>query len=193
MRDARAQQGRAGGQHHLFQAFAAEIERLGVFAVAHAEHRELHARKQPLVGVCFGHQAVALALGGTVEKAAAGWGFGTAVTNYAEHRAWMVPPRRDLTLYASHSDQVTALPDGAKLLGGNDFCPNAAFEIGTHIMTTQYHPELTAEFMTTLLDLMDRKDMLPDDVVTRARDQLRWKEDGVLFAEWMVRFLESAA
>jgi len=154
--------------------------------------RELHARQHPLVGVCFGHQAVALALDGVVEKAAAGWGMGTAVTHYTEHRAWMVPPRGGVTLYASHSDQVTTLPAGATLLGGNDFCPYAAFEIGRHIMTTQYHPELTAEFMTTLVDLMARKEMLPEDIVASAREQLRWKEDGVLFAEWMLRFLESA-
>ena len=63
--------------------------------------REVHAARQPLIGLCFGHQAVARALGGQVVRNAAGWGLGTAATHWAQPRAWMHPPRAATTLMAA--------------------------------------------------------------------------------------------
>ena len=74
--------------------------------------RELEARKIKTFGACFGHQAIALALGGKVETSAKGWGLGTGNTIFIEQAEWMVPPQNEMTLFAAHADQVTKLQIG---------------------------------------------------------------------------------
>lgn len=150
--------------------------------------RDVDEARIPTVGVCFGHQAIALALGGTVEASPGGWGFGTATTTFSRSEPWMVPARQSLTLYAAHSEQVTRAPGGAVVLGGSAFCPIASYRVGTHIFTTEYHPEMTLEFISALVE--ELADYLGPAVTARARAQIRQPADGAIFAEWAVRFLE---
>ncbi len=152
--------------------------------------REVHAARQPLIGLCFGHQAVARALGGQVARNAAGWGLGTAATHWAQPRAWMQPPRAATTLMAAHNEQVTRMPEGAECLGGSDFCPIGSMQIGQHIWTTQYHPEMPLVFMQALLGYL--ADKLDADTLARAHASLANAADVPLFGQWMVQFLEHA-
>ena len=152
--------------------------------------REVHAARQPLIGLCFGHQAVARALGGQVARNAAGWGLGTAVTHWAQPRAWMHPPLATTTLMAAHNEQVTRMPEGAECLGGSDFCPIGSMQIGQHIWTTQYHPEMPLVFMQALLGHL--ADKLDADTIARAHASLGQAADVPLFGQWMVQFLEHA-
>jgi GMP synthase-like glutamine amidotransferase len=152
--------------------------------------RELHAARKPLVGLCFGHQAIAQALGGTVSRNPGGWRLGTAVTNYRSHREYMQPATASLTLYAAHNEQVTTLPPGAEVLGGDAFCPVGSFAIGSHVLTTEYHPEFNLEFVAALVDELDGK--LPADVIATARAHLADRVDGEVFATWMARFFEDS-
>jgi len=78
--------------------------------------RDIVAAQKPLIGVCFGHQIIAQALGGTVEKFAGGWAVGRH--SYTIGGAQM-------HLNAWHQDQVTAVPDGAEVIGASEFCTNA--------------------------------------------------------------------
>ncbi len=149
---------------------------------------ELHSRRAPLVGLCFGHQAIALALGGRVEKSPGGWRMGIAATHFSKKLPWMAPYHPTLELYASHSEQVTQLPATAQRLGGDDFCPIASFVLDQHIMTTQYHPEFSPTFMSELTDVLVRK--LPAEVIAQAREELKREAQGEVFAQWMVKFLE---
>ena len=152
--------------------------------------RSVHAARQPLIGLCFGHQAVARALGGQVARNAAGWGLGTAATHWQHARAWMQPFHTTITLMAAHNEQVTRMPEGAECLGGSDFCPIGSMQIGQHIWTTQYHPEMPLVFMQALLGYL--VDKLDNDTMARAHGSLQQAADVPLFGQWMVQFFEHA-
>jgi GMP synthase-like glutamine amidotransferase len=108
--------------------------------------------KAKLVGVCFGHQIMAQALGGRAEKSSKGWGLGLHHYAVAQPARWM-DGGSPIALPASHQDQVTALPPGARVLGGNAFCPNGLLVYeGDDAISIQAHPEFSAEFAKALLD-----------------------------------------
>ena len=151
--------------------------------------RAVDAVRQPLIGLCFGHQAVARALGGQVARNAAGWGLGTAPTHWTTTPAWMQPSQATTTLMAAHNEQVTRMPEGAVCLGGSDFCPIGSMQIGQHIWTTQFHPEMPRVFMKALLGYLD--DKLDADTITRAHTSLANAADAPLFGQWMVQFFEA--
>jgi len=94
--------------------------------------RTIHASSRPLVGICFGHQIIAQALGGRVEKFTGGWCVG--------HHVYQIEGR-DVPLNAWHQDQVVALPPGARRVGRSDFCDNAVLAYGEAVLTYQPHPE----------------------------------------------------
>jgi GMP synthase-like glutamine amidotransferase len=150
--------------------------------------REINAAKIPTVGVCFGHQAIARALGGVVSKNPGGWGFGIAETHFTRPEKWMEPKLETISLYSAHSEQVTVLPKDAVTLGGSDFCPVGSYKIGKHIFTTEYHPEMTPEFVTDLSYAFEK--YLGHEVAQKAREQFKSPAQGQIFAKWMVRFLE---
>jgi GMP synthase-like glutamine amidotransferase len=151
--------------------------------------RAVDAARQPLIGLCFGHQAVAKALGGEVARHSAGWGLGTAPTHWTTTPAWMQPSQATTTLMAAHNEQVTRMPEGAVCLGGSDFCPIGSMQIGQHIWTTQFHPEMPLVFMKALLGYLD--DKLDADTITRAHTSLANAADAPLFGQWMVQFFEA--
>ena len=150
--------------------------------------RTLHAKKIPTIGLCFGHQAIAVALGGKVEPPSQGWGLGTAPTHFNVHKPWMSPPHESLTLYSAHHEQVSQLPEGAEIIGGDDFCPIAAFTIGEHIFTSEYHPEMTKEFMAAVTDQLEGH--IPQAVIDKARSDIENGEEGEKFGCWMMQFFE---
>ena len=90
---------------------------------------KLYERGEKLLGVCFGHQVLALVLGGKTARADQGWGLGIHRYSLAAHAPWMDPEVSELTLLISHRDQVTELPEGATVIASSDFCPNAAYHI----------------------------------------------------------------
>lgn len=95
---------------------------------------------RPVVGICFGHQIVAQALGGRVERSAAGWGIGGHDYEVVVPHSWTGTATR-ARMIASHQDQVSVLPDGAEVFLRTDHCPNAGFTVGDDVMTIQPHPE----------------------------------------------------
>lgn len=152
--------------------------------------RAVDAARQPLIGLCFGHQAVAKALGGEVARHSAGWGLGTAPTHWTTTPAWMQPSQATTTLMAAHNEQVIRMPEGAVCLGGSEFCPIGSMQIGQHIWTTQFHPEMPLVFMQALLGYL--ADKLDADTMARAHTSLNNAADVPLFGQWMAQFFEHA-
>ena len=120
--------------------------------------RAIRDSGRPMIGVCFGHQIIAQALGGKVEKFDGGWSIGPTTYDFGGE---------ELTINAWHQDQVTKLPPGAQVEASSDFCANAAISYGDRIFTVQPHPEHTAQFFRDLSDARGRG-VVPDEILDDA-------------------------
>lgn len=147
--------------------------------------RALVREERPFVGICFGHQLLAQALGGEVRRAEVGWGVGAQDYRLLA-RPWFVTEDVDtITLLASHQDQVVSVPDGAVRWAEAGYCPNGGMLVGERAWTLQVHPEFTPELVDHLL--AGRVALLGQDVVDRARASVRRPLDRELVAAWMAR------
>jgi len=107
--------------------------------------------KAHVTGICFGHQAIAQALGGCVEKFSGGWGIGIRESSILDSELKEYFHGKKMHLLYNHHDQVTKLPCGAVSLATSDFCTNEAFRIGNYFLAFQGHPEYTSEYELHLL------------------------------------------
>jgi GMP synthase-like glutamine amidotransferase len=150
--------------------------------------REIVATERPYVGICFGHQLLAQALGTRVVAAADGWQVGARDYDVVERLPWMDPAAGRITLIASHQDQVTSVPDGASLLarGADGGCPVAGFTVGERAWTLQPHPEFVPPMADHLL--AGRVDLIGADRVAAARASLDRSLDRRRVASWIARF-----
>lgn len=149
--------------------------------------RELHKTRKPTIGICFGHQLIAEALGGKTRKSDNGWGVGVHSYEMQETPAWMSEPQEGFSLLVSHQDQVEELPPGAKVLASSDFCPMAMMQIGDHILTFQAHPEFTKPYSNSLMEL--RREAFGEDVVEKGQASLQNDIHESTVARWMLEFL----
>jgi GMP synthase-like glutamine amidotransferase len=152
--------------------------------------RQLYAARKPTVGICFGHQMMARALGGVTEKAPQGWGIGKHIATITEPRGWMNPAAPAYGVFVSHQDQVIRLPPPAERLATNAHCPNAMFVIDDFFLGIQGHPEFTGEFAHDLA--AGRIETYGEETFARALPTYRETVDSPLIARWILRFLAAA-
>ena len=152
--------------------------------------RTAYANKTPMVGVCFGHQLIAQALGGEVRKSEKGWGIGRHVYQVAPDNG--VVAGEQLAIACSHQDQVIAPPEGARTILFSDFTPHAGllYANGT-TLSVQPHPEFDADFAQVCCDLRDGK--APDSVVATARASLAEPLDRAKLGGAIARFLNKGS
>lgn len=124
--------------------------------------RNAYAAHVPMVGICFGHQIIAQAMGGKVERHAKGWAVGA--TDYDFNG-------QTITLNAWHRDQVIEKPANASVLASNEFCTNAALFYDDRMLTVQAHPEFRPEFIDGLMQTRG-KGLVPEEVMAAAAKRL---------------------
>ena len=118
------------------------------------------AKDRKLVGICFGHQVMAEALGGHVEKSAKGWGIGLQRYHIDRIEPWMDAVAA-ISVPASHQDQVVTQPPNTEVIASSQFAPLAALAwTDRPAISFQFHPELSAEFTKALI--AERRSILPN-------------------------------
>ena len=152
--------------------------------------RAAYAKDIPQIGICFGHQAIAKALGGTVIKSPKGWGVGIRKVDVVKKPDWMADASDTLDLIYVHQDQVTDAPEGAEVLAGDAFCPIAAFAMGQTIFTLQGHPEFDKDYVHELLAI--RGGDMGKDVASTAAASLAGDHQGMQAGSWMLAFFKQA-
>ena len=143
------------------------------------------ASDRKMVGICFGHQAMAEALGGRVEKSDKGWGIG--LHRYAVQRAeaWM-DDAGEIAVPVSHQDQVTVQPPNTRILASSEFTPFAALAwTDRPAISFQFHPEFEPDYAKALIDVRRNRLEDPDGAIA----SLERANDNARVAEWIGRFL----
>ncbi|WP_444942879.1 glutamine amidotransferase-related protein [Microbulbifer sp. ZKSA006] len=149
--------------------------------------RELHDKKKPTIGICFGHQLIAQALGGRARKSDKGWGLGVHTYEMQETPSWMSEPAANFSLLVTHQDQVDQLPPGGRVLASSEFCPMAMVQVDEHILSFQAHPEFTKPYSNSLMEL--RREAFGAAVVDKGQESLKNDIHENTVAKWMLEFL----
>ena len=144
--------------------------------------RDIYQQKSPLVGICFGHQVIASALGGVVEKYQGGWGVGNH--QYQIEDSDFAP-----RIIAWHQDQVVEKPAAAQCIGGSDFCINAFLVYNNQVFTMQPHPEFSTELARDLLVVL--KDNFDQAQVTSIEQSFEHSLDSIKLHQSIVQFFKT--
>lgn len=153
--------------------------------------QKLHQAKKKVLGICFGHQMLAHALGGRTAKSEKGWGLGVRETRIFKTKPWMQPSLNALNLMFLHQDQVVDLPPNADLLCGNEFCPHGMFQLDDHILAIQAHPEFTKGYLEWLMKT--RAQCVGEEALTHALATFDQDVDTEAATQWILAFLKHPA
>jgi len=150
--------------------------------------RAIQQARKPFVGVCFGHQVLAQALGGEVTPAAQGWGVGIHEMKVTATEPWMQPQQEDCKLQYMHADQVQRLPPDSVVLAAAPHCPVAMFRVGDTMIGIEGHPEFPAAYVEALLRA--RRERIGAERTDAALASLDEKADDTVVARWIANFLK---
>lgn len=149
----------------------------------------LNQQQKKIIGICFGHQLIAQALGGAVKKNDKGWCVGNTSSHIEKEKNWMQPVRKSFSLLVSHQDQVVKLPAQAELIASSELCPYSGFQIADTILTFQGHPEYSEEYLKYLMN--KRREILGKTIINKAMDSLKLPQDNQLVAQWIIDFIKT--
>ncbi|MCF6272706.1 MAG: type 1 glutamine amidotransferase [Rhodobacteraceae bacterium] len=155
--------------------------------------RDCLEQKVPVVGICFGHQILARAMGGRVEKSEKGWGFGIADYRLIHRPEWLKEIGETFSVPAIHQDQIITPPPGAHIFASSDFCPVAGLIYGEidapHAISIQPHPEMSAAFVADIAEERLRHIIAPE-IVSAALETLKNPADQTAWGKTIAAFLK---
>ena len=156
-----------------------------IFELARFVEKILRSHRK-LIGICFGHQLIAHFFGGKTEEV--GWVLGTQNIDILESFDNTKNSDRALCLLSSHRDQVTRLPDSARLVARSKNCDNSGYVIGQQILTLQSHPEFSKDYFRALIE--SRRKILDPAIFEAGSESLTFNIDQQKAADWILNFLK---
>ncbi|GAB1264020.1 glutamine amidotransferase-related protein [Aurantivibrio infirmus] len=151
--------------------------------------RELYKAQKKCFGVCFGHQIIAEALGGKVERNSKGWGVGAKLFKTVHQPGWATQTPDYFTILVSHQDQVTRLPSRATLFATSEYCTNGAYFIDDFIFCLQGHPEFSIDYLLFLLT--KRREVIGSNITANALKSLDISIDQHYLQSLMLGFFKT--
>jgi GMP synthase-like glutamine amidotransferase len=151
--------------------------------------RDAYSKKTSMLGICFGHQIMADALGGDVRKSEKGWGLGRHTYAVTQRPAFMANAPMSLSVACSHQDQVIVPPPEAEVILASEFTPNAGlvYKNGA-ALSFQPHPEFADDYAMALVEL--RRGKAPEEVVETALKSVAKPSDSAEVALYLGRFFK---
>ena len=151
--------------------------------------QRLNTKNKKLIGICFGHQLIAKALGGLAGKASCGWEIGVKQAVMFEGRDPRFFGTSEFYLAYSHQDQALEKAPGSQILAATPNCPIAMTSLGSHILTFQGHPEFDIAYARALFEL--RESIYPSEVYSECRASLSTETQHLKVAQWMIDFMRA--
>lgn len=155
--------------------------------------RQCYDAQIAMVGICFGHQLIAQALGATVEKSDKGWGLGNMHYDVVDNPSWLTMPndaKTNISIDAVHQDQVMTMPNAQyqpRVFLRSSFCDYAGLYYGDNrMMSMQCHPEFSHSFVRALIHARE----FPKKISEQALDSMATSpSDSPLVAHWIGDFI----
>ena len=152
--------------------------------------RAVYDKCIPIAGICYGHQAIAYALGGKVERSDNGWGVGIKLVNVVNPPHWVTPSQRNVRLLSMHQDEVVQLPLQATQFMKSDHCEYSGYFIDDHVLGIQHHPDFTKELCR---DLIIKRKARIGEKSQSALASLSGDHNGYDVCKWMANFFRLGA
>src|SRR3569623_2860865 len=153
--------------------------------------RGAYAARTPMLGICFGHQIIADALGGDVRKSEKGWGLGRHVYDVKSRPATVGGNLPEFAIACSHQDQVFTPPAEAETFLASEFTPNAGLIYRNgRAMSLQPHPEFTDDYTIALAEM--RRGKASDALIDTAIQSVSRKSASAEMAGYLGAFLKAS-
>jgi GMP synthase-like glutamine amidotransferase len=150
--------------------------------------RNLHQHQKKLIGICFGHQLIAEALGGSVERSKRGWHVGIHAATLKQNTVLFGSAEQEFNLIYNHQDQIVKMPSESILHASCRTCPIAMLSIENHILSFQGHVEFDTAYAKDLLKM--RRSILGEDIYLKAYESLHAKSEDARVIDWILKFLK---
>ena len=149
--------------------------------------KAIYKENRYYIGICFGHQMLAEALGGKVRKAESGWCVGVHNFDIIHQKSWMNPQLTSYQILMSCQDQVQQLPDDSTILASSEKCPIGLFRVGERMLGIQGHPEFTKAYSKALMEV--RIERIGKPIIDEGIASLTKTVDSASIFNWMMNFI----